>query len=468
MIRASSLRRRLIVGLGLAFIVVAAIPAWNSWGVFWRLRQARQHLAHGDPKLAIPPLEALVEAAPDRADVQYLLGVAQRRAGDVNLARPSLERARELGWPEADVARQERLLIVQTGQTRWAESLLQEAVQQDTPDEVAEEIYEALSVGYLLSYELLEASRCLDYWIAWRPEAIPPRLLKAIVAKRRQVSQEAMHDYEEILAIAPEHAETHLEYARLLLQGNRIQDAFAHFKYCSEVDPNEVEARMGLAECYNRMGQAEESRQLLQFVLDTTDSESHRAVALIELGKLAIASGEYAKAVDYLQEAVDIQPAETSSHYTLGTALAKMGRVEEARAAFARSKELRAKFDRIGNLHDQLLGDPVNSDARYEVGMILMDVGFTNQAVGWLRTVFLHDPNHRRTHEALLAYYEKEGLLDHVAAHKEALKNIDEEEAAKQTGQAPGSPANGGSDLSAGRGSSQIQAAPAQLPAGVP
>jgi len=273
MIRASRLGRRTILVLGLSFIVAAAGPAWRSVRVFRNLRQAREHVAQGSPQDAVPLLQDLAEMSPQRADLQYLLGVAQRRAGNVDLARPFLQRARELGWSPEDIDRQERLLVVQTGQAAWAEQLLQEAARTDTPDDAAEEIYEALAVGYLMAYQLRKAEQCLSDWIDWRPEAIPPRLLMAVLLKRVARTDDARLAYEEILAIAPEHRTAHLEYAILLLQENRIQEPFAHFKYCAEVDPQKMEARLGLAECYNRMGQAAESSEVLEFVMANAERE---------------------------------------------------------------------------------------------------------------------------------------------------------------------------------------------------
>ena len=462
MIRAASLRRRVILVLGLSFILAAAVPAWTSWQVFWDLRQARRHIAQGDPKAALPLLERLAEKAPQRADLQYLLGVAQRRSGNVNLAPDFLERARELGWSTEDLDQQERLLVVQTGQTKWAETLLKEAVLEDTPDEVAEEIYEALAMGYLMAYQLREGERCLDYWIRWRPEAIPPRLLMATILKRQACSQDAMRAYEEILAIVPEHRPAHMEYAKLLLQGNRIQDAFAHFKYCAEVDPIDPQARLGLAECYNRMGQTQESRAALEFALKNTDDEALRAVALVELARLAIKDQNYEEAVENLRESVKIEPLDTTAHYTLGSALAKLNRMEEARDEFDRSKQLRAKFDRIGQINDVLLNEPANADLRYEAGTILMELGLDRQGISRLRTVFLYDPRHRKTHEALAAYYEKEGNAEMAASHRQALAGLDAEGARRL-------PEDEGGSVTplSGNGAAGVQAVP-PLPAEMP
>jgi len=462
MIRSASLRRRVILVLGMAFVLAGAVPAWRSWRAFWDLRQARRYIELGEPMAALPLLAKLAENAPHRADLQYRLGVAQRRAGNVNLALTFLGRARELGWSSEDVDRQELLVVVQTGQTQMAERLLEEAVQEDTPDEVAEEIYEALAVGYIIAYQLRDGERCLDYWIRWQPEAIPPRFLMAGILRRAELSQNAMRTYEEILAIEPEHRPAHMEYAKMLLQGNRIQDAFAHFKYCAEVDPRDPEARLGLAECYNRMGQSQESRAALESVLKDTEDQALLAVALVELGRLAIKEQDYEEAVEHLRRAVKIEPLDTTAHFTLGSALVKLDRTAEARVEFDRSKQLRAKFDRLNSIREVLVDAPANPDLRYEAGTILMDLGMKSQGMGWLRTVLLHDRRHRRTHEALAAYFEKEGNVEQAASHRQVLAALDAEETAQSPEDESGSVIP-----PSGNGASGVQAVP-PLPAGMP
>jgi len=359
-----------------------------------------------------------------------------------------------LHWPSEDIDRQERLLMVQTGQTKLAEALLEVAAREDTSDDVAAETYEALAVGYLMAYQLQEAERCLLFWIEWQPEAIPPRLLFANLLKREERTQEAMRAYAEILAIDPEQREGHMEYAILLLEGNRIQEAFAHFNYCAQVDPLDPEARLGLAECYNRMGQTQESRQALEFVLQHSDVAARRAVALVELGRLAIKDRNHEEAIEHLEAALKIEPRDPAAHYTLGSALAKLNRLDEARQEFDLSKQLRTKINRVAEINDSLSGEPGNVDLRYESGMILMDLGLDRQGVSRLRTVFLYDPRHRKTHEALAAYFEKEGNAEQAASHRQSLAALHDAEGAT------GTPAEG-------NGATGVQAVP-PLPVGTP
>lgn len=65
-----------------------------------------------------------------------------------------------------------------------------------------------------------------------------------------------------------------------------------------------------------------------------------RAQALIDSGNAAYRAGEYTVAAKRFASAVVVSPDDAAAFYGLGMALAKLGRDDEARAAYARSREL--------------------------------------------------------------------------------------------------------------------------------
>jgi len=65
-----------------------------------------------------------------------------------------------------------------------------------------------------------------------------------------------------------------------------------------------------------------------------------RAQALIDSGNAAYRAGDYTGAAKRFASAVVVSPEDPAAFYGLGMALAKLGRDNEARAAYARSREL--------------------------------------------------------------------------------------------------------------------------------
>ena len=86
------------------------------------------------------------------------------------------------------------------------------------------------------------------------------------------------------------------------------------------------------------------------------ESPGLRAQALIDSGNAAFRAGDYTAAAKRFASAVVVSPEDPAAFYGLGMALAKLGRDDEARAAYARSRELSR-----GEIHD----DDMPREVRY-------------------------------------------------------------------------------------------------------
>jgi Tfp pilus assembly protein PilF len=77
------------------------------------------------------------------------------------------------------------------------------------------------------------------------------------------------------------------------------------------------------------------------------DANQLRAQALVDSGNTSYRTGDYATAAKRYAAAVVVNPDDPAAFYGLGMALAKLGRDDEARVAYARSRELsRGEADR--------------------------------------------------------------------------------------------------------------------------
>jgi len=76
------------------------------------------------------------------------------------------------------------------------------------------------------------------------------------------------------------------------------------------------------------------------------DSSKLRAQALIDSGNAAYRGADYTAAAKRYAAAAVVSPEDPAAFYGLGMALSKLGRDDEARVAYARSRELaRAGLD---------------------------------------------------------------------------------------------------------------------------
>ena len=107
-------------------------------------------------------------------------------------------------------------------------------------------------------------------------------------------------------------------------------DAFARAVSAS---PNDAAMHRSLADALMQNDRADEA--LAEFIaavlIDPRDAE-----ALAGIGQVHLNSGRVAEAVNVLRLATDIAPTRNEARYTLATALARLGRTEEAAQQFAR------------------------------------------------------------------------------------------------------------------------------------
>ena len=79
--------------------------------------------------------------------------------------------------------------------------------------------------------------------------------------------------------------------------------------------------------------------------VDTPEARAARSQALIESGNHAYSSGDYRLAVRRYAAAAVEKKDDPAAYFGMGMALSKLGRDEEARASYARARELAQRKD---------------------------------------------------------------------------------------------------------------------------
>ena len=163
--------RTLLLVTGIAVILVTARPAWNRLTTYTSLQPIHTAIRDGDLEAAVSLLENLEDSGVQPGQVAYLLAVTNRRLGRLKPAFDYLQRSEELGWSLEDITRQRNMTRFQAGDIDGTRAYLQSLLTRGTVDAAAEEIYEALSKGFLSEYRIGDAVVVLDHWLDWRPNA---------------------------------------------------------------------------------------------------------------------------------------------------------------------------------------------------------------------------------------------------------------------------------------------------------
>jgi tetratricopeptide (TPR) repeat protein len=412
----SSARTWVVLCCFVLALAALAPRAWRGAQLNARLSAVHDSLRTNQLAEARDVLLRLERENPNQAEVAFLSGVCQRRLTAISLARDYFKKAGDLGWPRKEILLEEAMCDFPSGD-KAAETFLLESLKESHDDETANEIYECLVRGYLAGLYMAEASYCIDTWLAWRPDAIVPRKLRAEIFNVIQDHGQEAEAYREVLRVDPDDLDAHLKLGQLLLDMHSPAEALEEFRRCQALSPDDANVKIFLAACQRTLGELAEAETLLRESLDGELFSSERAFALVELGQVVLANQSVEEAVGLLEEAVRLAPSDRTAHYALGLTLARMGQEEEGNTHIERSIKIDHQNDRLSDLTHQIVRAPEDPAPRSEAGEILLDQQRYEESYLWLLSALRCDKTHQRTHEALARYYSATGKPDAAERH---------------------------------------------------
>ena len=165
-------------------------------------------------------------------------------------------------------------------------------------------------------------------------------------------------------------ATTVMKFARWREDMNDFEEARKQYMDLLADDPQNVEARLGVARVEYNTGHKLEAEKIL---VATTKKFPDAANAWVELGRVYSSQDKWEQAVDSFRSAVKTSPADRLANYELGVALARTDQLEDA--------------------HRYLAVAGGDSAAYYNVGYILHEAGRSQDAADWTRKALASKPD---------------------------------------------------------------------------
>jgi tetratricopeptide (TPR) repeat protein len=385
------------VALGL--LVGAGILLFPHARALYHARAADRAIARGEFDEAREHLAVCLDVWPNRASTLLLATRTARRAGRLDEAERHLTRLQSQHGPSEQTALEWALLRVERGDVDRAVGYLQSTIGPDHPD--APLVCEALARGYLLTDRLLELRSVADRWLEARPGDTHALYYRGLACERMNQRAEAVASYRESIEADPENVEARLHLAELVLVLDKdYAQALDHYERARARRPSDPMVILGLARCQEGLGNTAAARDLLDGLLA---AHPDHARALAARGRVALAEDDPAGAEKWLRQAVERAPEDAAALISLQSALSLQGKADEAKQLEPRINQIKTDLKRYTEVVLAIANDPRNPALRTEAATICQRLGRKGEQRRWLASALLIDPHYEPARTALEA-----------------------------------------------------------------
>jgi predicted O-linked N-acetylglucosamine transferase (SPINDLY family) len=233
---------------------------------------------------------------------------------------------------------------------------------------------------------------------------ISEALAIAIQHRRAGRLEAAEQIYRQILALQPNHAETHNCLGSALKDQGKLDEAVACHRRALELQPDFAQAHNNLGIAFKNQGKLDEAvacyRRALELKPDFAAAHCNLGNALMHRGKLDEAAACH-------RRALELKPDFAEAHNNLGNVLKDQEKLDDAVACYRRALQLKSDF----------------AEAHNNLGSALKDQGKMSEAVACFRRALELKPDFAEAHNSLGIAFKNQGNLDEaVACYRRALQ----------------------------------------------
>jgi tetratricopeptide (TPR) repeat protein len=358
----------------------------------------------GNPQASIDVLKQAIVRTPYSNSLYESLAARQLSAGNASEGLVTIKRGLEL-FPEDAVLRgvelrgtpwqmpangllDQGIAQFKQGNLQAAMAQFQAAVQANPNDAVAHDY-----IGVILgeSGKLNDAIAEFDQAVRLDPGLADPHFHLGLAYKQSGRINDAISEYQEALQLNPEMLQAQYGLSAICAKIGDLDGAIRLLREVVKAAPDFGEAHYNLGlNLWNKYKSTMGLRQKAD--LDDAQAELKKASELqprpmifFALGQVMSDRGELASAVENLQKAVDMEPANPEYHYNLGLTLRLKGDMEPAATQFREAIQL----------------DPNQALAHRSLGLVLRESGDLPAAAAELRLAVAQLPDDAEGHHIL-------------------------------------------------------------------
>jgi tetratricopeptide (TPR) repeat protein len=345
-----------IIALSRQLVTADPDLAWAQLALGARLA------VRGDPD-GVAPLEAAEALLPDNPDVPLQLGTLFFRLNRLDEALAAFRRclARDPAQPDALFWIARLLLAQAEGPEQTA--LLDEAARSvqrvcELQPDRAEAWHLRGSIDVARGDD--QAARdSLEQAVRLAPIHRDARMDLAMLLARLEDRTAAIATLQVLVGAHPDDVPAHVQLGTLLLAESRKDEAERHFRNAVDVDPQHEEARVGLGRALYTQGRCNEAVELLAPVLGPgaapgsgsvsggTEPSYHRS-GLYALGRSYALTGQPELAAETFQRWLRTYGPDQDVLFYFGCASGRLGRWQVAAGAFTQARSMPAELRRPG------------------------------------------------------------------------------------------------------------------------
>jgi tetratricopeptide (TPR) repeat protein len=263
-------------------------------------------------------LKKASDLEPNLAAPRALLGFSYYQLGKFQDARRELARAKQLAPTDENVKLFLARSMIEVGDLKGAQTLLEQIHQQDPDNEEA--LY---TLGSLYSV-LAQSAFGRIQQVA--PDSYLLELLLGKASEARQIYADAAEHYKLAIARAPEMPELYYDYAHALAQAGNPAEALAAYKRALELNPYDYKSAREEA----ALVVEQNPEEALSLINRSLSLQPDNPEALITRGRALLALSRNEEALASLKKASTLNPDSETVHFQLARAYRKAGLKQEA------------------------------------------------------------------------------------------------------------------------------------------
>jgi len=302
---------------------------------------------------SIPPLRATLELQPSLWKIQALLGMAEKRTGDLGSAATDMTKAfPNLKEQKIQMETGMELIDLYSATGDLAKAVPVITALRDTDPTNVEIIYTA----YRIYSDLLDETR-LSLTVAG-PNSARVHQMMAHELARQGHTDEAIANYREALKIDPQASGLHFELAEMLKSSpgpGAREEAEKEYQAALALNPSDEKTESALGELAALRGDQKEAAERYESALKLQPNDPD---AMLGLAKTFTTMNQPGKALPLLEQAVKLDPTNAVAHFRLSSLYRKMGRADDANHELAEYQKFKAMKEKLRDTYRQMRLEP--------------------------------------------------------------------------------------------------------------